>query len=95
MGTQSESEPTCLSLSGCGFLGIYHFGAIDCLRSHAGNFLQNVSRVAGTSAGSLVAAVMVVCPEKLEVAECSSGKTNQLIINSSVLIIAGMSSGAA
>lgn len=60
-------EKTALSFSGCGFLGIYHFGSVNCYKKHAPNFIKNCSRIAGTSAGSLIAALCVVCPEKIEV----------------------------
>jgi patatin-like phospholipase domain-containing protein 2 len=43
-----------LSLSGCGFLGIYHIGVISAFREHAPHILQN--KISGCSAGSLVAA---------------------------------------
>jgi len=55
-----------LSLSGCGFLGVYHFGSIVCFRKHGPKFLEQCDRYAGASAGSLVAAVMVTCPEKIQ-----------------------------
>jgi patatin-like phospholipase domain-containing protein 2 len=42
-----------LSLSGCGFLGIYHIGVISAFREHAPEFLEKIS---GCSAGALVAA---------------------------------------
>ena len=43
-----------LSLSGCGFLGIYHVGVISAFKEHGDPcFLQKIS---GCSAGSLVAA---------------------------------------
>lgn len=48
-----------MSLSGCGFLGIYLIGALDCLKSFAPRFLRN-SIVCGTSAGALMGA-SVVC----------------------------------
>jgi predicted acylesterase/phospholipase RssA len=43
-----------LSLSGCGFLGIYHIGVISAFREHAPELIK--SRISGCSAGSLVAA---------------------------------------
>ncbi len=43
-----------LSLSGCGFLGIYHLGVISAFREHAPEVIQG--KIAGCSAGSLVAA---------------------------------------
>ena len=43
-----------LSLSGCGFLGIYHIGVISAFREHVPEYLQ--SKISGCSAGGLVAA---------------------------------------
>lgn len=47
-----------LSLSGCGFLGIYHIGVISAFREHAPEIIQN-NKISGCSAGSLVAACAV------------------------------------
>ena len=44
-----------LSLSGCGFLGIYHIGVISAFREHAPDIIQN-NKISGCSAGALVAA---------------------------------------
>jgi len=55
-----------LSLSGCGFLGVYHFGSVVCLRKHGRKILDRCDRFAGASAGSLVAAMLVTCPDKLQ-----------------------------
>jgi predicted acylesterase/phospholipase RssA len=53
-----------LSLSGCGFLGIYHVGVISAFKEHGDRcFLEKIS---GCSAGSLVAAC-ALC-------ECCLGK---------------------
>lgn len=43
-----------LSLSGCGFLGIYHIGVVSAFREHAPELLQH--KMTGASAGALVAA---------------------------------------
>ena len=43
-----------LSLSGCGFLGIYHIGVVSAFREHAPGLLQH--KMTGASAGALVAA---------------------------------------
>jgi patatin-like phospholipase domain-containing protein 2 len=43
-----------LSLSGCGFLGIYHIGVVSAFREHAPDIIK--SKISGCSAGSLVAA---------------------------------------
>uniref|UniRef100_A0A8R1XXP7 PNPLA domain-containing protein n=1 Tax=Onchocerca volvulus TaxID=6282 RepID=A0A8R1XXP7_ONCVO len=45
-----------LSFSGCGFLGVYHFGAL----------MKRVKRVAGASAGSLAAALWTFLPNDAE-----------------------------
>ncbi len=45
-----------LSLSGCGFLGIYHIGVSSCFKEHAPNVIRNVS---GASAGALVGCCLV------------------------------------
>ncbi|CAF0713096.1 unnamed protein product [Brachionus calyciflorus] len=47
-----------LSLSGCGFLGIYHIGVISAFKEHAPEIIQN-NKISGCSAGSLVAACAV------------------------------------
>ena len=46
-----------LSLSGCGFLGIYHIGVISAFREHAPEYLMD--KISGCSAGSLVAACAI------------------------------------
>jgi len=62
----SNDNKLALSLSGCGFLGSYHFGAALCFRQLAQHTLLNrVHRVVGTSAGALVAAMLVLEPDKL------------------------------
>lgn len=43
-----------LSLSGCGFLGIYHVGVVSAFREHASELLKE--KISGCSAGALVAA---------------------------------------
>ncbi|KAI6232764.1 Patatin-like phospholipase domain-containing protein 4 [Aphelenchoides fujianensis] len=55
-----------LSCSGCGFLGSYHFGVMMSFQKHAKELLSRVTRFAGASAGSLVATLMVVAPDKME-----------------------------
>lgn len=46
-----------LSLSGCGFLGIYHIGVVSAFREHAPEYL--LDKISGCSAGSLVAACAI------------------------------------
>lgn len=53
-----------LSFAGCGFLGIYHFGVINCLRSFAPHLFTNKS-ISGASAGA-IAAVSLICDVKIE-----------------------------
>jgi predicted acylesterase/phospholipase RssA len=55
-----------LSLSGCGFLGSYHFGVMICFFKNAKKLMRQVTRISGASVGSLVAVLSVLCPEKLE-----------------------------
>ncbi|KAH7728958.1 Patatin-like phospholipase family protein [Aphelenchoides avenae] len=55
-----------LSLSGCGFLGTYHFGVIICFQKNAKELMSRVTRCAGASAGSLLATLIVLAPQKLE-----------------------------
>mmetsp|Transcript_9836 Transcript_9836/g.19617 ORF Transcript_9836/g.19617 Transcript_9836/m.19617 type:complete len:269 (-) Transcript_9836:136-942(-) len=54
----------CFSGSGC--LAIYQFGVIQCLLKHGQPLLSTVSHVVGCSGGSLVAAVLVNAPSKLD-----------------------------
>lgn len=58
-----------LSFAACGFLGIYHLGAMEAFlrHGHGHKLLGSLGACAGASAGALVAAVMVTAPEKLEV----------------------------
>ncbi|XP_003740441.1 patatin-like phospholipase domain-containing protein 2 [Galendromus occidentalis] len=46
-----------LSLSGCGFLGLYHVGVISAFHEYARHLCVN--RIAGASAGSLAAACLI------------------------------------
>ncbi|XP_071165546.1 patatin-like phospholipase domain-containing protein 4 isoform X2 [Mytilus edulis] len=59
-----------LSLCGCGFLGIYHLGVAACLKQHGASFLSSIQKVAGASAGALVASVLVIDDSKIE--ECKN-----------------------
>nr|XP_039267546.1 uncharacterized protein LOC120342677 [Styela clava] len=51
--------PRNLSFSGCGFLGVYHIGVASCFKQHAPEFLQNLNRLYGCSAGSIVGAMLL------------------------------------
>ncbi|KAJ1355414.1 hypothetical protein KIN20_012808 [Parelaphostrongylus tenuis] len=55
----------CISLSGCGFLGTYHFGAMDCLMKNGQHVISRLARVSGASAGSLVGSLLLLQPDKL------------------------------
>ena len=56
-----------LSFAACGFLGIYHLGAVGAFLRHGDRLLGSLRACAGASAGALVAAVMITAPDKLEV----------------------------
>jgi len=64
-----------ISFSGCGFLGVYHFGVIECFRKNARNFLPRVTHIAGSSVGSLLAALFVFRPDALD-----SGLENLILL---------------
>lgn len=56
----ADPERVCkasLSLSGCGFLGIYHAGVCAAIKEYAPQLLQN--RISGASAGSIIAAGII------------------------------------
>ncbi|KAF3706437.1 Patatin-like phospholipase domain-containing protein 4 [Channa argus] len=55
-----------LSFAACGFLQIYHLGAVEDILSHGNKLLASLRACAGASAGALVAAVMITAPDKLE-----------------------------
>lgn len=55
-----------LSFAACGFLGIYHLGAVGAFLRHGDKLLGSLRACAGASAGALVAAVMITAPDKLE-----------------------------
>ncbi|XP_070542776.1 patatin-like phospholipase domain-containing protein 4 [Ptychodera flava] len=57
-----------LSLSGCGFLGIYHVGVASCFVEHAPELVKNC-KVAGASAGAL-AGCLLVCDD-IDLRECT------------------------
>lgn len=53
-----------MSLSGCGFLGVYLIGAVDCLKYFSPSLLCNAV-ISGASAGALIGA-SVVCDMPLD-----------------------------
>ncbi|VDM99476.1 unnamed protein product, partial [Thelazia callipaeda] len=55
-----------LSFSGCGFLGVYHFGVLHGLNRSGKTLMTRVKRCAGASAGSLVAALWTFRPDDTE-----------------------------
>lgn len=57
-----------LSFAACGFVGIYHLGAVGALLSHCPSLTGSLRAAAGASAGALVAAVVITAPDKLQ--EC-------------------------
>ena len=54
------ARPLCLSLSGAGFLGVYHIGVVQCLRQHLPADTLRQAKVAGASAGALVGSMLVI-----------------------------------
>ncbi|XP_036367011.1 patatin-like phospholipase domain-containing protein 4 isoform X1 [Octopus sinensis] len=57
-----------LSFCGCGFLGIYQLGVAYCLSRHGSGLLAKVERIAGSSAGSLIGAVLSI--DRNLIADC-------------------------
>ncbi|GMR33155.1 hypothetical protein PMAYCL1PPCAC_03350, partial [Pristionchus mayeri] len=55
-----------LSMSGCGFLSMYHFGIVKCFLRNGKTLMSRLRRFSGASAGSLVAAMLVLAPEELD-----------------------------
>ncbi|XP_077575838.1 patatin-like phospholipase domain-containing protein 4 [Stigmatopora nigra] len=55
-----------LSFAACGFLGIYHLGAVGAFFRHGHKMLGSLKSCGGSSAGALVAAVMITAPDKVE-----------------------------
>ncbi|GMR50714.1 hypothetical protein PMAYCL1PPCAC_20909, partial [Pristionchus mayeri] len=55
-----------ITFAGCGFLCTYHFGVIKCLMRNGKTLTSRIRRVSGASAGSLVAAMTVLSPDKLD-----------------------------
>lgn len=52
--------PHSISFSGSGFLSFYQAGAVDAFRDLAPRMLETTHRFAGTSAGAVIAA-LVIC----------------------------------
>lgn len=52
--------PHSISFSGSGFLSYYQAGAVDALQDLAPRMLETAHRFAGTSAGAVIAA-LVIC----------------------------------
>ncbi|XP_036773375.2 omega-hydroxyceramide transacylase isoform X4 [Manis pentadactyla] len=57
--------PHSISFSGSGFLSFYQAGAVDALRDLAPQMLETAHRFAGTSAGAVIAA-LVICGIEME-----------------------------
>ncbi|XP_025086457.1 uncharacterized protein LOC112559422 isoform X1 [Pomacea canaliculata] len=64
MDGQSRSKNISFSLSGCGFLGIYHIGVASCLQRHVPQIVQEAN-FAGASAGAMIACC-VICEVPLD-----------------------------
>uniref|UniRef100_A0A8R1IPE1 PNPLA domain-containing protein n=1 Tax=Caenorhabditis japonica TaxID=281687 RepID=A0A8R1IPE1_CAEJA len=62
----NDVSKIALSFSGSGFLGAYNFGAAKRLMQEDTKIAKKVDRFAGASAGSLVAAILVLAPEKID-----------------------------
>ena len=54
-GPEKMERKLELSFAGCGFLGMYHVGAIACFKQNAFHLIEG-QRIAGASAGALAAA---------------------------------------
>ncbi|XP_041853283.1 patatin-like phospholipase domain-containing protein 2 isoform X2 [Melanotaenia boesemani] len=49
-----------ISFAGCGFMGIYYVGVTSCILERFPRFIQDASKIYGSSAGSLVAAILTL-----------------------------------
>lgn len=58
MSNLTATKQISFSFSGCGFLGLYHFGVASCLREYAP--INHTTKFLGASAGSL-AALALAC----------------------------------
>lgn len=70
---QTGNGITHMSMCGCGFLGVYHIGVATALVSHGQDLLEKMDKYTGASAGSLVSAITLLAPERLEVCTWISG----------------------
>ncbi|VDN59675.1 unnamed protein product [Dracunculus medinensis] len=61
----AETTELALSFSGCGFLGIYHFGVLACLSTN-GKVRSKLKRCGGSSAGSIAATILLLTPHKIQ-----------------------------
>ncbi|KAL5005473.1 hypothetical protein ScPMuIL_018929 [Solemya velum] len=64
--THDGDEMMNMSMCGCGFLGVYHIGVATALVTRGRRLLEKIDRYAGASAGSLVSAITLLAPERLE-----------------------------
>uniref|UniRef100_A0A1I8EYE7 PNPLA domain-containing protein n=2 Tax=Wuchereria bancrofti TaxID=6293 RepID=A0A1I8EYE7_WUCBA len=62
----SGEGDVALSFSGCGFLGVYHFGVLKELNRDGKALMKRVKRCAGASAGALAAALWTFQPDNAE-----------------------------
>ncbi|KAE9553283.1 hypothetical protein FO519_003496 [Halicephalobus sp. NKZ332] len=58
-------SPFALSFSGCGFLGCYHFGVVNCFNKNGKSLMLKANRIAGSSMGSMVAALLIFSPDSV------------------------------
>ncbi|XP_022067481.2 patatin-like phospholipase domain-containing protein 2 [Acanthochromis polyacanthus] len=49
-----------ISFAGCGFMGIYYLGAISCILERFPRFIEGASKIYGSSAGALMAAILTL-----------------------------------
>ena len=49
-----------MTFSGCGFLGLYHLGVVNCLRENAPDLLANIKCYGGASAGAFAATALAL-----------------------------------
>ncbi|CAI5444800.1 unnamed protein product [Caenorhabditis angaria] len=61
-----DDGDVAISLGGCGFLGVYQLGAIKMIYQHGKKLMDRTVRYAGCSSGSLAAAMLLLCPEKID-----------------------------
>ncbi|XP_008292477.1 patatin-like phospholipase domain-containing protein 2 [Stegastes partitus] len=49
-----------ISFAGCGFMGIYYVGAVSCILERFPRFILGASKIYGSSAGALTAAILTL-----------------------------------